>query len=153
MTIVRYDRKGAHFGVKLNCPEDEGRTQQQFTDECNVNNIVKRYNDTGIIDRLAKGQRQYGEVSAKSFREAMVIVAESKSAFEHLTATTRAYFGNDVLNFLDAAQDPERRPEFVELGLLEALAEEKPAELVEEPGEAPTAPLVPPTVTAAEPPD
>lgn len=104
--------------------EDEGRTQQYHKDACDVNNIVNRYNDTGVITHLAKKEGKYGFATAQTFSEAAFIVADAKSAFAQQPATIRRHFDNDVAKYLDAAQDPNRRDEFVELGLLEALTPE-----------------------------
>lgn len=104
-----------------------GRTQQHFKDECDINRIVKRFSETGIVTHLAHSSPQYGFASAQNFTDAAFIVAEAKSQFEALPAKIRAHFENDPAEYLDAVQDESRHAEFVELGLLpEPLPEPSP---------------------------
>lgn len=102
----------------IDCTDDPGRTQQHFKNECDVNRIVSRFAETGLPPTFAKGEGQYGFASAQTFTEAMHIVAAATSEFEGLPSNVRAHFNNDPTAFLDAADDPERRSEFVRLGLL-----------------------------------
>ncbi len=97
------------------------RTQQHFKDESDINRIVNRFTDTGVITHLARTQGDYGAAGGQSFTEAMFIVATATSEFSNLPAKTRQHFNNDPAEFLDAAHDPERRDEFVDLGLIDAL--------------------------------
>jgi len=109
-----------------------GRTQQHFKDECDVNLIMKRFTETGLVTHLAKGQGEFGFASALTFSDAMFIVSKAEQEFSALPSQVRAHFDNDPALFLDAAQDDTRRSEFVELGLLEPLPAE-PAEASTEP--------------------
>lgn len=124
---------------------DDGRTQQHFKDECDVNRIVKRFSETGIAEHLANGNPQFAFCSSQSFTEAQFIVADMKSHFERLPSKTRAHFGNDPANFLEAHDDPERRQELFELGLAEAPPEPEP-----DPVEAPDPPPAEPAPQATK---
>lgn len=84
-----------------------GRTQQHFKDAHNVNNIVAAYRTTGIdpyAHRLA--QQTFGYASSKSFSDAMLHIAEVKSAFQEQPATTRQQFKNDPGLWLDHITGP-----------------------------------------------
>lgn len=122
-----------------------GSTQQHFKDVCDINGIVNRFKSTGVITHLARRQGSYGFASAQSFTEAAFIVANVTSEFAAMPAKIRTHFDNNVAAFLDAAQDPDRRPELEELGLLEPLptpeVEDPPPGLSEPlPNPAPEAP-------------
>lgn len=125
----------------------DGRTQQHFRDECDVNRIVKRFSETGVITHLNKREGTYGFASSQSFQESAFIVAEAKSQFESLPSGIRAHFENDPGKFLECVNDPEREAELIELGLIEPeleAVEEQPPEAPSEPPPAP--PEEPPEV-------
>lgn len=101
-------------------------TQQHFKEECDINRIVKRFADTGILDHVQAATPAYGYASSQSFTEAMQIVAKAQQEFEQLPSKIRAHFKNDPVLFLDAMQDPESRPELEKLGLIAPLEIETP---------------------------
>lgn len=123
----------------LTIPDDEPRlVQKHFKDECDINNILNRFTETGLVTHLAKSDGEYGYASSQSFTQAMQIVANANSEFAQLPSEVRAHFNNSTSEFLDAAQDKDRREEFVKLGLLEPLPEAKtPSAPSKEPTTAP----------------
>ena len=60
----------------------EDLTRQSFKDECDVNNIVKTYSETGMINHIPRGNPQYGEAPESDFFTAAVITAEIASKTE-----------------------------------------------------------------------
>lgn len=86
----------------------ETRTKQAFKDECDINNIMAQYRQTGLIRHLAKGQPQYLDVSdVPDFRTALDHVATVSEFFSGLPAELRANFHNDPARFMDSLDDPE----------------------------------------------
>ena len=80
-----------------------GRTDKSFAPSCDVNNIVRHYEKTGIdpyMDR--KLAAQFGEVDPLSYEEAMFRVAEVKSAFALLPSQERAKHSNDPKTWLES---------------------------------------------------
>nr|UXQ87943.1 MAG: internal scaffolding protein [Microvirus sp.] len=126
------------------------RTQTHFADECDINQIVKRYQDHQILDHLQTTQAQYGYAPAISFTEAMQTVALANEKFMELPSEIRKAFNNDTANFLDAADDPTQRPKFEQLGLLEPLPTSSPDEPLRERREAPREPTPNSHVKATE---
>lgn len=100
-------------------------TQQEFKDECDVNQIVDAYVRTGILPRVNPQQARYGYAPALDFREALELVRQQDSLFSELPAEVRARFQNDTEELLAFIENPENRGEAVELGLLNP-AEEVP---------------------------
>lgn len=135
--------------ITINCQEPT-LTQQHFQEECDVNRIVKRFAATGIIDHVKNSQPQYGYCPSVDFTEAAFTMAESKSRFAELPSEIRKHFGNDPLELLKAAENPERRDEFVELGLLDPIPPETEAPELE-PLAAPTEPPLEVAKTPKEP--
>lgn len=96
-----------------------GRTKQAHKDECDVNQILKRYRATGQLHHVSKFTGVYADVSeVTDFREAVDRVEKAKEVFAGLSSRVRKHFGNSPAAFLDAATDPSRREELKELGLL-----------------------------------
>lgn len=99
----------------------DGVTKQSFADECDINQIMARYEKTGVIDHVTTKVPQWGDVvSVPDFHEAMNIVVKSEELFAALDAHTRDRFGNDPAQMLAFLNDPANRDEAVKLGLVEA---------------------------------
>lgn len=110
----------------LTCPGD-GRTKQSFRDECDINNIMRKYNKTGLLPDMIKANPRYGDFSSVlTYQESLQVVFEAQKQFENLPANVRARFGNEPAHFLAFANDPQNVSEMVSMGL--AIA--KPSESV-----------------------
>lgn len=92
-----------------------GKTQQNFRESTNVNNIVSHYLQTGIDPYLPNKQAEkFGFATSQSYLEAMRNVAEVNSAFADLPATERSGFSNDPSEWLKAiATPPDPDPEII----------------------------------------
>lgn len=98
---------------------DEGATHQSFKDECDINNIIKKYKRTGVLTHVTSAVGQYGDYSSvPDFHEAMNIVARAQQEFELLPAALRKRFANDPAQFLDFVGNEANLPEMRSLGLL-----------------------------------
>lgn len=118
-------------------PFEETRTRQSEAAACNINNIMRRYEKTGVIPP-AKRNAFYADVSTMGdYRTALHQVQSAQDYFMSLPAKLRSRFENDAAAFLDFVSDPANRDEMVELGLIES-ADDVP----DDGGEA--APEVPP---------
>ena len=96
------------------------RTEQSHKEELNINNILAKFQRTGVIDHVKEHGPQYADVPAIDYREAMEIVTSSNSMFEELPSRARKYFNNDPAQFLETMQNPETKPQVLhELGLLD----------------------------------
>ncbi|QXP44308.1 MAG: internal scaffolding protein [Arizlama microvirus] len=95
-----------------------GRTKQSFKDECNINVIMSRYMNTGVIDFVSKHQPHYADVTALDYQSAMQAVAQAQSMFHELPSKIRSRFENNPAAFLEFVQDPRNQAEAHELGLL-----------------------------------
>lgn len=94
------------------------RTRQEFKDECNINTIVRRHNETGQLPELIKQNPQFGDfASMPDYMTSMNVVAHAHEQFDALPAHTRKRFNNNPAEFLEFAQDPENLPEMVKMGL------------------------------------
>lgn len=126
---------GPKMKVSLTFPADEGRTKQSFKDECDINNIMARFQKTGVLAFANKFEARYGDVTGVDFGEAMRVVADARSMFAEMPARLRDRFANDPARFLEFVQNPANKDEARALGLL------KPEALAPVPEAAPPQPL------------
>jgi len=100
--------------------EEPSKTQQQFKDECDVNNIVKKYETTGEWLHLTRRQGVYADVSEiKDYHQSLDKVQRANDAFMALPAEMRLRFQNDPGRLLEFLADPKNHSEGVKLGLYE----------------------------------
>lgn len=99
------------------------RTKQSFKAECDVNNILKKYRNTGILPQASKAAF-YGDFSNVSdFQTAVAMVHEADEKFMALPAHIRKEFNNDpqqLLGFLETAT----KDDLEAIGLLDPNAKE-----------------------------
>lgn len=119
--------------LKVVSPTGEGRAQQQFKDDCDINVIMRRMLKDKALDHVSKYQPQYGFASGLDFHQAMNIVTQGQSIFDHLPSNIRNYFQNSPARFLDFVDDPNNFEQAEELGIaLSPAAALAAAELQEE---------------------
>jgi len=96
------------------------RTQQQFRDQVDVNNIIAKYKKTGEWQHLTHRQGVYADVSnITDYQTSLNKVIRANAAFASLPAQIRLRFENDPSKLLAFMQDPQNYDEGVKLGLIE----------------------------------
>lgn len=75
-------------------------TKQAFKAECDINNILVKYQKTGVFDHVKKFEGKYFDATETDYHESMNIVANAQSMFAELPSKAREYFDNDPANFL-----------------------------------------------------
>lgn len=106
--------------------DEPSLTVQSSKDECDINNILKRYKDTGVITHVKDFQGVFADVSElpADYQSSLNLVSRAKEAFEALPAHVRDRFRNDPGAFYRFAIDPSNLKEMVDLGLAEVVASE-----------------------------
>lgn len=93
-------------------------TKQSFKKECDVNQIVKKYEMTGYLEHVTKGEPQYGDFTqVQDYASAMAQVRQAEESFMMLPARVRDRFSNDPGAFVAFMEDPANGKAIVELGL------------------------------------
>lgn len=96
-------------------------TQQSFKDECDINNIMAKYERTGIVDHVSQFQGQYGDfIGFPDYHTAMNAIRQADEMFMTLPSSIRERFNNSAEAFLQFAQDPDNYEEMVRMGLIPA---------------------------------
>lgn len=105
-------------------------THQSFQDECDINNIMRKYQKTGLLTHVQEYGGRYDELpSDLDYQAACNQVINARSAFDSLPSGLRTRFNNDPAAFLRFVQDPANEEEMQRLGLTpNPLAEQEPAE-------------------------
>lgn len=105
--------------------EGESLTEQAPKNECDINNILKKYKVSGLVEHVNKYEGKYGDFSdAKSYQEAMNLVIKGEEAFMSLPANVRVKFNNDPVEFLDFVGNPANKEEMINLGLARKTGDE-----------------------------
>lgn len=99
---------------------EESKTQQQFADECDINNIISKYKKTRELP-LARKEGVYADLSMvpADYHQAQQIIADANDAFMRLPADLRNRFENDPAQLLAFTSDASKYDEGVQLGLYE----------------------------------
>jgi len=117
-TPYNYDRNAATNESGVAC-EEPSLAQQHFKDECDINNILRQFNITGLLPESPLSPR-YGDFTGiNDYQSALNAVIAAEDGFMTLPAGIRAQFGNDpeqLINFLD---NPENKDEAIRLGLID----------------------------------
>lgn len=82
-------------------PEGESLTKQAFKEQCDINNILAKYQKTGVLDHIAMYEPHYGEMSGETYKEQLDQVTFAQTMFNDLPSAAREYFEHDPSKFLD----------------------------------------------------
>jgi phage internal scaffolding protein len=113
----------AYSGQRRSTFETSGDSivQQNLRDECDVNNIVKRYAKTGVLTHINSKTPRYGDFSqVTTYQDACNLVIQAQESFQDLPSDVRRHFDNDPTNLINALNDPSRASELQSLGILES---------------------------------
>lgn len=124
--------------------KEPSMTKQSFKDECDINNIVRRFEATGILDHInqAHAQGLYQDLpSGLDLQTSLNIIQQAEAAFMALPAAARAEFDNDPVLFVEAFNNPTeaQQERFIALGLATDARPPKPSAAAP----APPAPIAP----------
>lgn len=118
-----YDSDAVSLETGIACDPEEGKTQQQFADECDINKIVERFGVTGMLPQSNMEAMVGAFEGVTDFHAAMNLVRESELEFMKLSGEVRARFANDPGAVLAFLEDEKNRDEAVKLGLIPAPVE------------------------------
>lgn len=127
-----YDRKPVYSDTV-----GPSMTKQEFTDECDIKNIVSQFVKTGIITHVNRKEPQYGYCDGSDFSDAMRVVTEAQEMFNALPSHVRNEFQNDPAQFLDFVNSEGNEQKLEELGLIYSDDQQKQPDTVVEPPQKP----------------
>lgn len=98
----------------LECDPAEGMTQQHFKDECDINFLLKHYNDIPAPVPVYGDCTQYTDLQS-----CMDKVMAANEDFMAIPSDIRARFANNPVDFFNFANNPANSEELINLGLAE----------------------------------
>lgn len=98
--------------------DEPSLTQQHYAVECDINNILDNYLQTGILAEKPTFEGDFSD--GFDYRDALHRITDAQEKFLALPAQVRDRFGNDPGNLLDFLSDPKNRDEAVKLELVNA---------------------------------
>jgi len=126
-TPYNYDVDKVSDETGLLCPEPT-LAQQNFKDECDINNIVRQFGLTGELPGQPLSP-QYGDFTGVlDYHTAVNAVLAAQDQFMELPAQLRARFDNDPAKLIDFLDKQENREEATKLGLVDAKPISTPVE-------------------------
>jgi len=136
-TPYNYDTNAASNESGVAC-EEPSLAQQHFKDECDINNILRQFNITGLLPESPLSPR-YGDFTGiYDYQTALNAVIAAEDGFMTLPADIRSRFLNDPVNLINFLADESNRAEAEKLGLVDrkiVLEEQKPEAVAEVKGE------------------
>lgn len=96
---------------------DDGLTKQSFKDQCDINKMLTKAQQTGSISHLNKyPEATYGEFDGEfDLLTAHRRIEKAGEIFAELPSEVRSEFGNDPLKFVTFAGSPENNNKLREL--------------------------------------
>ena len=111
-----YDADEASLKSGFECVEPT-LAQQQFLEETDINEIVRRFGVTGQVPVTMRMPMAEDFVGITDYHTAMNAVRAGQESFDALPAELRERFENDPGKFVEFCLDPKNKDEAVELGL------------------------------------
>lgn len=117
-----------HKRVQLTC-NDPSLAKQHLKDECDIDFILKKHRETGMLTHINTGKPNYGDfMTSSDYHEAMNAMHKANESFATLPSEIRAKFANNPADFIAFAQDPQNAQEMIDMGL----SNERPATVADE---------------------
>jgi len=111
------DKKTGRVRVRT-INDEPDKAQQQYKDSTDVNNIMKKYEQTGQITHINAAQGRYVELGEPTdLMDAKMRVIRAEQAFMTLPAELRAKCGHEPANFLKMLADGSNDAELIKLGI------------------------------------
>lgn len=129
---TQYDH---HRTPGLAC-KDESRTQQQYLEDADINNILRAYANGNAVPGATAREPIFGDFSDEAisdFHQAMRTIQGVAQLMQELPAKTRSRFQNNPAAILDFVRDPANIAEAMELGLVDPKIDTPPATTDEPP--------------------
>lgn len=101
--------------------DEPSRTQTQFAERTDINNIMAKYRRTGIIDQINRKKGVYADISeVKDYQGSLETVMRAEKAFNALPAEVRNRFQNDPQQVINFVNDKKNKDEAIQLGFIKA---------------------------------
>lgn len=118
-TMYKHRDETLHQGIVFDEPSMTDQSQYKDTD---INNIVKRFQVTGLLDSpgaVDYTTLKYGDATLlPDYQTALDLVNGVQEEFATLPSEIREKFGHDPMQLVEALGDPNKRTMLQDIGLL-----------------------------------
>lgn len=98
--------------------DEPTKTQQQYKESCDINNIIKTYASTGELPLSNKVGKFMDVSNVSDYQTALETVYNAQKAFDALPSHIRTKFENDPNQLIAFLEDDKNYDEAQKLGLL-----------------------------------
>ena len=117
-TNYNYDTNAASDESGVAC-EEPSLAQQHFKDECDINNILRQFNITGLLPEAPLSPRYGDFTGVTDYHSALNAVIAAEDGFMTLPADIRSRFLNDPANLINFLDDESNKDEAIKMGLID----------------------------------
>ena len=101
--------------------EGESLTEQQFAEESQIINKIRKYDSQGFFDSINRNPAQYNDFTqVRDLADAIDQIEKGRDAFQTIPSDIRKQFNNSASEFFNFASKEENYDELVKLGLATA---------------------------------
>ena len=101
--------------------QGESLTEQQFAEESQIINKIRKYDSQGFFDTINRNPAQYNDFTqVRDLADAIEQIEEARDAFQTIPSDIRKKFNNSPSEFFDFASKESNYDELVKLGLATA---------------------------------
>jgi phage internal scaffolding protein len=99
----------------------ESLTEQQFAEESQILNKIRKYDSQGFFDSINRNPAQYNDFTqVRDLADAIDQIEQARDAFQTIPSDIRKKFNNSPSEFFDFASKESNYDELVKLGLATA---------------------------------
>lgn len=110
-----------HYSPQLRVPfetKGESLTEQQFAEESQIINKIRKYDSQGFFDSINRNPAQYNDFTqVRDLADAIDQIENARDAFQTIPSDVRKKFNNSPSEFFDFASKQSNYDELVKLGL------------------------------------
>jgi phage internal scaffolding protein len=115
--------------------EGDSLTEQQFAEESQILNKIRKYDSQGFFDSINRNPAQYTDFTqVRDLADAIDQIEEARASFQTIPSDVRKKFNNSPSEFFEFASQEKNYDELVKLGLAKQRDVDRPA-----PGQRPVA--------------
>lgn len=98
--------------------EGESLTEQQFAEESQILNKIRKYDSQGFFDSINRNPAQYNDFTqVRDLADAIDQIEQARDAFQTIPSDVRKRFNNSASEFFEFASNESNYNELVKLGL------------------------------------
>lgn len=83
-------------------------TQQSDAPSCDINNILKQFQQTGTTDHSNPQNQQYGYAPNQTLHQALNQTIKQDEIFNNMSPSEKEIYNNDIEEFRESNQNPEK---------------------------------------------